>query len=281
VAIGRKSTVCSAKKSGFGDDLLDFIEAGPKMRKWYGQAERGAEDDYDDAMFDDDEEEDPRPAVLVTDAESEMGQIMVLQLILQRQRIRVLVSNAERAKTGFGPYVEPFEGAPDNPASLAAALKGTKMVICCGKVGELPEVAGEVPGVEHIVLLSATGITTGASEPAIGGLFSAFSSAAAERALLRKGNREARVARGRVPYTIVRLGQYASGVAGGEKLDISQGDALRGTIQREDAAAVCVKAATALRPAKGLVFEVVSTGRPAGATSLDDIERELQALKEE
>eukprot|EP00240_Pyramimonas_obovata_P013307 CAMPEP_0118934242 /NCGR_PEP_ID=MMETSP1169-20130426/13715_1 /TAXON_ID=36882 /ORGANISM="Pyramimonas obovata, Strain CCMP722" /LENGTH=253 /DNA_ID=CAMNT_0006877123 /DNA_START=136 /DNA_END=894 /DNA_ORIENTATION=- len=209
VAIGRKSTVCSAKKSGFGDDLLDFIEAGPKMRKWYGQAERGAEDDYDDAMFDDDEEEDPRPAVLVTDAESEMGQIMVLQLILQRQRIRVLVSNAERAKTGFGPYVEPFEGAPDNPASLAAALKGTKMVICCGKVGELPEVAGEVPGVEHIVLLSATGITTGASEPAIGGLFSAFSSAAAERALLRKGNREARVARGRVPYTIVRLGQYA------------------------------------------------------------------------
>ena len=40
----------------------------------------------------------------------------------------------QKAKSGFGPYVEPFEGAPDNPNSLAAALKGTKMVICCGKV---------------------------------------------------------------------------------------------------------------------------------------------------
>eukprot|EP00976_Prorocentrum_cordatum_P003611 70443-Prorocentrum_minimum.AAC.6 len=55
----------------------DACAAGPKMRKWYGQGERGAEDEYgyDDADFDDDEEEDTRPAVLVTDAETEMGQI--------------------------------------------------------------------------------------------------------------------------------------------------------------------------------------------------------------
>eukprot|EP00976_Prorocentrum_cordatum_P061528 1176343-Prorocentrum_minimum.AAC.3 len=66
-------------------------------------------------------------------------------------------------------------------------------------------------------------VVSGAAEPAIGGLFSAFNSAAAERALLRKGTREARVARGKVPYTIVRIGQYATGgVAGGEQLNIQQ-----------------------------------------------------------
>ena len=60
-----------------------------------------------------------------------------------------------------------------------------------------------------------------------------------------------------------------------------QGDTLSGTIQREDAAAVCVKAATSLRPAKGLVFEVVSTGSPAGGDSLEKIEADLKTLKEE
>jgi hypothetical protein len=35
---------------------------------------------------------------------------------------------------GFGPYVQPFEGNVENPDSLAAALKNTNMVICCGKV---------------------------------------------------------------------------------------------------------------------------------------------------
>eukprot|EP00242_Pyramimonas_sp_CCMP2087_P014106 CAMPEP_0198212692 /NCGR_PEP_ID=MMETSP1445-20131203/27249_1 /TAXON_ID=36898 /ORGANISM="Pyramimonas sp., Strain CCMP2087" /LENGTH=247 /DNA_ID=CAMNT_0043887211 /DNA_START=106 /DNA_END=846 /DNA_ORIENTATION=+ len=195
------STVCKAKgargKDGFGvgDDIIDFIEGGPKMRRWYGQAERGAEE-YGDGFGEEEEEEDEdtRPAVLVTDADSEMGQILVLQLILQRQRVKVLVANIEKAKMGFGPYVQPFEGNVENLDSLAAALKNTKMVICCGKVGELPSVASEVPGVEHIVLLSATGITTGKAEPAIGGLFGAFSAQKAERDLLRKGGREAKVA---------------------------------------------------------------------------------------
>lgn len=60
-------------------------------------------------------------------------------------------------------------------------------------MGKLPEVASSVRGVEHLVLLSATGITTDEAEASVGGIFGAFGSAASERKQLRKINREAKV----------------------------------------------------------------------------------------
>jgi len=231
--------------------------------------------EFDD---DDDDEADNRPTVLVTDAESEMGQILVLQLILQRQRVRVLVSDVNAAKVGFGPYVEPFEGDCGDEFALVDALKGVKMIICCGQVRKLPAVASQVRGIEHLVLLSATGTTTEAPEEGFG-LLGGLSSAAAERKLLRSKKREFKVAGGRVPYTIVRVGKYDR-KAEGKALRFQQGDSTTGTISRDDAAKVCIQAVLGLRPSKGLAFEVVADD-VAGSTSMEEIEAQLLTLKEE
>ena len=52
---------------------------------------------------------------------------------------------------------------------------------------------------------------------------------------------------------------------------------MSGTITREDAATVCVQALLGLRPAKGLVFEVVADGLSAPV----DMEAILKGLKED
>ncbi|CAM8934582.1 unnamed protein product [Rhodiola kirilowii] len=75
------STACSAKKkTNFVDQILDYIEGGPKLRKWYGAAELLPKDgsgsvdliEEEEDSLDDDE---IRDAVLVTDGDSELGQV--------------------------------------------------------------------------------------------------------------------------------------------------------------------------------------------------------------
>jgi hypothetical protein len=63
--------------------------AGPKMRKWYGETEKLtlAHDDGgspEDTGADHEQDEGPRNAVLVTDADSPLGTLIVLQLVLSR-----------------------------------------------------------------------------------------------------------------------------------------------------------------------------------------------------
>ena len=62
--------------------------AGPKLRKWYGEGERIPRDGggmpegpEEENLLEDEEAGD---AVLVTDADSPMGELIVLQLILAR-----------------------------------------------------------------------------------------------------------------------------------------------------------------------------------------------------
>ena len=63
-------------------------------------------------------EEVVRDAILVTDADSDTGQLVVLSAILQRLRVRALVKDAKAATAAFGPYVEvrppttPCSGGP-------------------------------------------------------------------------------------------------------------------------------------------------------------------------
>ena len=52
------------------------------------------------------EEDAVRDAILVTDADSDTGQLVVLSAILQRLRVRALVKDAKAATAAFGPYVE-------------------------------------------------------------------------------------------------------------------------------------------------------------------------------
>ncbi|KAI0516268.1 hypothetical protein KFK09_008940 [Dendrobium nobile] len=63
------------KESGFTDRILDYIEGGPKLRKWYRASdilpkEVGPEDEDSESL----EMGEVRDAVLVTNGESEIGQ---------------------------------------------------------------------------------------------------------------------------------------------------------------------------------------------------------------
>ena len=64
---------------------------GPKLRKWYG-AEEKLPSDGGEPGGEPEEEEDPNTDyVLVTDADSPSGELIVTQLILARRRVKVCV----------------------------------------------------------------------------------------------------------------------------------------------------------------------------------------------
>ena len=74
--------------------------------------------------------------------------------------------------------------------------------------------------VDAVVLLSATGITTG-KEEAGGGLLGMFSADAAERKTLRSPQREQQVAAAGVPYIVVRVPPFKD-VAGSQRVVVAQ-----------------------------------------------------------
>lgn len=55
------------------------------------------------------EPDQPREFVMVLDADSPTGEQVVLQLILARQQIKAVVSDAAAAAAGFGPYITPVQ----------------------------------------------------------------------------------------------------------------------------------------------------------------------------
>ena len=71
---------------------MDFVLAGPKMRRWYGEGERLPEDGEIDlppleappAPQDQQILPPERTHVLVTDADSPLGEQVLIQLILAR-----------------------------------------------------------------------------------------------------------------------------------------------------------------------------------------------------
>ena len=89
----RHSPASRVAVHGFKDELLDFVLAGPKMRRWYGEGERLPEDgDFDPQPLEPppapkDQDVLPpekRTVVLVTDADSQLGEQVLIQLILAR-----------------------------------------------------------------------------------------------------------------------------------------------------------------------------------------------------
>lgn len=114
---------------GLFDEMLDVMEGGPKLRKWYGQdssvgdpkAEKPEYDGGDDASKSSggsgggggvDTEEDlkawdkqPRRATLVTDADTRLGEAVVMQLIVAKQPVTALGITPEIAEARYGPYV--------------------------------------------------------------------------------------------------------------------------------------------------------------------------------
>ncbi|MFS8004507.1 hypothetical protein Hanom_Chr13g01226651 [Helianthus anomalus] len=126
---------------------------GPKLRKWYGAPDLYADDGSNLEEADKSSEEDEvRDAVLVTDGDNEIGQTIILSLIIKRIRVKALVKDKRAAMESFGTYVESISGDPKDSSFLKKSLKGVRAVICPNE-GFLSK-AESLTGVQHVVILS-------------------------------------------------------------------------------------------------------------------------------
>ena len=76
-----------------------WYAAGPKMRKWYGETDKllmpkdgGGPDDGESEEGD--ERSGPREAIVVVGGDSELGELVVLQLVLARSESHILSTPA-------------------------------------------------------------------------------------------------------------------------------------------------------------------------------------------
>lgn len=178
---------------------------------------------------------------------------VVLQLILNRAKIRALVRDAAAAKSGFGPYIEAVQGSSDDAAAVRRLLRGAKAAVCCGRLGALLPAAAAAR-TPHVVLLSAAG--GGARGGGLAALF-----ASAEQKELADAAREQQLRASGLPHTIVQVGALA-GVPGGEsRLALTAGGAPpQGEVSREDAAKALAEAAERDPAAGSLVLQLASAG---------------------
>ncbi|XP_020105288.1 uncharacterized protein LOC109721887 isoform X1 [Ananas comosus] len=236
------------KETSFTDQLLDYIEGGPKLRRWYGAPDLLPKDGGPESQEDESSEiEEVRDAVLVTDGESEIGQMVILLLILKRARIKAIVKDKLAAINAFGTYVESMVGDMNDKSFLMKALRGVRAVICAAHDGFISQVA-DLAGVQHIVLLSQLAVYRGSS-----GLQAIMNS---KQRKLAERDEEVVIASG-IPYTIIRTGSLQNTPGGQQGFSFQEGVAAKGRISKEDAALICVEALEAVPP-KGLFFEVVN-----------------------
>ncbi|XP_042380314.1 uncharacterized protein LOC121972738 [Zingiber officinale] len=212
---------CSKKKeANFADQLLDYIEGGPKLRKWYGAPDLPPKDgDLEDEDEDESSEiEETRDAVLVTDGESEIGQFASSFIPFSQRLSEVFVRS----------FVH----------QILSYLAGWFF---------FSDVA-RTKGVNHIVLLSQLAYYKGS-----GGFQAIMNSKARELA----DRDEKVVITAGVPYTIIRTGLLQSVPSGDHAFSFSKGDAAKGNLSKEDAAVICVEALES-PPEEGLIFQVAN-----------------------
>lgn len=239
-------------RTSFGDQLLDYIEGGPKLRKWYGAPDQVLKDSGDSELLGSTSEEQQltdeiRDAVLVTDADSMTGQLVLLSLIVKRVRIRALVKDEKEMVQAFGSYVEPVVGDVADPNTLKRALRGVRAVLCSTKVGALAD-KDVTRGIEHIVFLSQ--FAAFSNPGGLAGLFNAMARRQAEED-------EAAIKSLGIPCTIIRSAALRDEPGGQKGFRFKQGSAEKGVISREDAAMICVKALE-FPPKHAITFEVAS-----------------------
>ncbi|KAL1533421.1 hypothetical protein AAHA92_33306 [Salvia divinorum] len=234
------------KKLGFMDQILDYIEGGPKLRKWYGAPDilekDGDEPNEDEAS----EETEVRDAVLVTDGDNEIGQMIILQLIVKRLRVKALVKDRRVAMEAFGAYVESLAGDPKEKIFFKKAFRGVRAVICPVE-GSLYNIDGW-KGVQNVILLSKLSVYRELS-----GIQAIVNSNARK---LAEEDEDAVKASG-VPYTIIRTGILKNTPGGQQGFCFDEGCAAKGSLSKEDAAFICVEALDNA-PQNGLLFEVVN-----------------------
>ncbi|XP_017407047.2 uncharacterized protein LOC108320199 isoform X1 [Vigna angularis] len=257
--------VCHAKKKlSLMEQILDYIEGGPKLRKWYGAPDilekdgtsiEDGEDDYP--------EDEVRDAVLVTDGDSEMGQMVILSLIIKKARVKALVKDKRVALEAFGSYVESLAGDTSDNRFVKKALRGVRTIICPNE-GFLSSV-GSLKGVQHVILLSQLSAYSGKS---------GFQSMMKSNAKKLAEQDESVLKISGVPYTIIRTGALQDTPGGKQGFTFDQGCAASGSISKEDAAFVCV-AALDCTPQTGFIFEVAN-----GDNKVSDWKECLSSLME-
>ncbi|CAL4923112.1 unnamed protein product [Urochloa decumbens] len=235
-------------EASFTDRILDYIEGGPKLRRWYGAPDLlpkdgSAEDEEDESP----DIEEPRDAVLVSDGNSETGQLVILALILKRARIKALVKDKRSTEEAFGTYVECMVGDMEDKSFTKKALRGVRAVISPADDGFFSEPI-DLKGVEHIVLLSQLSVYRNS-----GGLQAIMNSKLKK---LAEKDEEVVLASG-IPCTIIRTGSLQSTPGGERGFDFTEGIAAKGRISKEDAATICVEALDDI-PRKTLIFEVAN-----------------------
>lgn len=211
------------KGGGLGDDLLDFMYAGKKLRKWYGQEGQVLPQSPVEAMEDElymleDDEVDAnvhRDNVLVLDSETSiMAEQTLLQLILLRFPTKIMVKDPIGAKSSYGTYVEVFKGNFKDLDGVKRSLRSVQTVVCCSIVTKQMLQVLKSGGVEHIVLLSLVG------SRAPSGFAALFGNQ--ETAILRDAQRETNVVESGMKYTIVRVKGLSDDPGGMSKLEISR-----------------------------------------------------------
>ncbi|KAJ3698024.1 hypothetical protein LUZ61_001729 [Rhynchospora tenuis] len=243
---------CQAKKkdnTSFTDRILDYIEGGPKLRRWYGAPDLLPKDGSGKEVQEDDSSDggEIRDAVLVTDGESELGQMVILLLIVKRTRIKALVKDKRAALDAFGTYVEPVARDANEKSFLKKALKGVNSIVCTEHDGFLSKVK-DLRGIEHIVMLSQLAVYRGST--GLQAMINGNLKKIAER------DEELVISSG-IPYTIIRTGSLQSTPGGQQGFGFKEGVAEKGMISKEDAARICVEALGTV-PQKGFIFEVAN-----------------------
>ena len=271
----RRSLSRVGAKKGFFDDMLDVMEGGPKLRKWYGQDSSvgapGTErpdpppggGDADDTPAPSRQEvleawdKQPRRSTLVTDVDTALGEAIVVQLIVAKQPVVATGLPADVIASRFGPYVTAADSSDlsDEQKTAYVLRKGVRAVICCGEPGALPAAAARDPKVKHVVLVGSCGKA--------GVLDAVFGGEDAKRKDPKRADAFVKAFDGAVDapaLTVVRPGAVKPGL-GGKAVAFSQGggDGAGGAINLEDAAE-CVVRCLGAPPKKGvLVFDAVET----------------------
>ncbi len=264
----RRACVARAEnKQSFIDGIIDMLEGGRKLRRWYGSDSSvgdgtRVDDDPVDGDLDGTSEEDerdveldtPKTAVLVTDAvggAGGVGEAVVMRLVLAKATVVASVDEDRfaLAETRFGPYVN----VASNEWSAGARLNGVRAVVVAGTLEDDLLDACVRRGVKHLVLVSS-------AKSASGGLF-----ADADARVRGDRGREARAAASGLAVTVVRPCAVRREPGGAREIVLGQGDDMSGDVSVEDLAETCARALTRPpNPGRTLAFEV-RNGAPSSS----------------
>lgn len=256
------------KGGNFWDNILDTMEGGQKLRRWYdddsmvGKKEDKKQGKVKEEFFDDGL---PKTAVLVTDGDTPLAGAIAKQAARAGQQVVVVVENAKAAFREYQEFGNKVEIMRAEYSGASKLLSGIKTVIT-RRGGSFAE-AAKARGVEHYVFISTEDANLPGSVFGVFGQESTMPDKAAENSVKKIG----------IPLTIVRPGKVVEDeTSGGEGLVFEQGANLKGKVSLDDLAEVCVKAL--VYPPEN-VLELAVVNSAGGERNLDKLFQSVGAVK--